>query len=768
MSQENKRPAGSPLLVVCLLGVILLSLLLRSQPPSPVSAAAPANEFSGERARQVLKRLVGDGIAHPSGSQQNDVVRARVVEELKNAGYDPSIQSGFACDEYGDCGAVQNVVARLEGAEPGDSVLVAAHYDSVAAGPGASDDGIGAASVIEIARALKARNVPRHSIVILIDDGEEAGLLGARVFVATHPWAKDVRAAVNLDNRGTSGPALMFETGSANDWVLRLYAQAVKRPATSSIFYAAYKQLPNDTDFTVFKAAGYQGVNFAIIGDEPHYHTLLDSFENASPASLQDEGADGLAMASALANADIAGPPVSEAAYFDLLNRWTVVWPLRKNLRIAIAALVLLILLAGWLVYRKRLAPRELTWGLFYFPVTIIIVTGVAFFLRRMLRVTGAQPVEWIAHPLPAVAAFWSLGIALVVLFALGFAKRAGSWGVWVGVWFWWLALSIAAALLLPGLGYLFLVPACVAVVAAMPACLQRDESDMAVFAGMLLPLLVSATLGFGLVLSLYPALGVVSFVGIALNVAILLSPIAPILVRFRNSGNGSVAPLGAIALLLCAGSAFVAFVVPAFSAKSPEHLNIEYFQDADSGRSQWVLWPESGRLPEPLRVATNFHHDDKPFFPWDAASPYFADAPHLEFAPPTFTILESSERNGRRIYRALLRSERGASDAAALFPPDSGIENVNMESQAIGQQGEEIRRSANGWYHFECSTMPAKGVELTFSLPLGRPLTVTAIDQAYSLPLEGSFLVKARPFSATPFGDGDRTIVARHVQLLP
>jgi hypothetical protein len=85
-----------------------------------------------------------------------------------------------------------------------------------------------------------------------------------------------------------------------------------------------------------------------------------------------------------------------------------------------------------------------------------------------------------------------------------------------------------------------------------------------------------------------------------------------------------------------------------------------------------------------------------------------------------------------------------------------------------VGKQVEAIRRYSNGWYHFECSTMPQKGIELAFSLPIGKPVTVTAIDETYSLPLEGSFLVKARPFTATAFGDGDRTIVARHVQLLP
>ena len=92
----------------------------------------------------ILNRLVGDGIPHPTGSPQNDVVRGRVVEEFTRLGYQPSVQEGFACDDYGDCATVKNVLARLEGAEPGPAVLVAAHYDSVAAGPGAFDDGAGA------------------------------------------------------------------------------------------------------------------------------------------------------------------------------------------------------------------------------------------------------------------------------------------------------------------------------------------------------------------------------------------------------------------------------------------------------------------------------------------------------------------------------------------------------------------------------------------------------------------------------------------------
>ena len=112
MSDETQCSAGSPLLVVSLLVLIFLIILMGIRAPAPKPATAPVTEFSAERARDVLRRLVGDGVPHPSGSLENSVVRNRVIDELKAIGYEPDVQSGFACDEYGDCGTGQNVVAR--------------------------------------------------------------------------------------------------------------------------------------------------------------------------------------------------------------------------------------------------------------------------------------------------------------------------------------------------------------------------------------------------------------------------------------------------------------------------------------------------------------------------------------------------------------------------------------------------------------------------------------------------------------------------------
>ena len=208
--------------------------------------------------------------------------------------------------------------------------------------------------------------------------------------------------------------------------------------------------------------------------------------------------------------------------------------------------------------------------------------------------------------------------------------------------------------------------------------------------------------------------------------------------------------------------------VAPAYSAKSPERVNLQYRQDSDSGKSQWAVYPGSGRLPESIRIATVFHRDDPPTFSWDTQTAFVADAPHLELAPPTLTILESSAADGKHHYRMLLRSERGAPDAMVFFPPESGLAAMRIQDQPMQPQPARLRQFLKGWEVYDCPTMPAKGVELSFELPAGKPVEVYAFDRTYGLPLEGMFLLKSRQFTATPSGQGDVTLVSRRVQLNP
>jgi hypothetical protein len=765
LPQDPGPTSNHAFAVLLILAAIFFLSFEGLRPPSPKPASAPSAEFSATRAREILNRLLGDGVPHPTGSAQNEVVRGRILDEFSNAGYLPAVQSGFACDELGDCGTVQNVLARLDGTEPaGPTVLLAAHYDSVPAGPGAFDDGAGAAAVLEIARICKSLPHPRHSIIFLIDDGEEAGLLGARVFVNQHPWAKEVRAVVNVDSRGTSGPSLMFETGDANQWAVRLFAQHAAHPVTSSVFYTAYKQIPNDTDFTVFKAAGYQGLNFANIRDVVHYHTPLDNFENADAATLQHQGDNALSSLQAFANADISNPAKSEAVYFDLLGSWIIRWPATRTLAIALPAAFLLLLEIAWIFYKKRLTGPEFLWGFLAWPISIIAVAIFAFLLSYILRKAGAMPVLWTAHPNPAQAAFWSLAIALLSFTALRFASRAGFFGLWSGTWIWWASLSVILAARMPGISYVLLAATCAAALAGLLLIFRPKSSSLAA----ILPLAVSAIVGFPLALMLHQGFGGRALPIIAILVGVLLSPLAPLFADVQRARGLSLLALPWLAAATMLLASFAAIVAPAFSAKAPEHVNLQYVQEADSGNSQWVVYPASAHLPEPIRVATNFRAHDTGAFPWIPDAAFFAAAPSVEVAPPTFTILESTELPAKRRYRTLLRSERGASEALVMFPPNSRIDSVQAADEPVQPQTEKVRQYQNNWYAYDFYAMPAKGVELSFTLPVGQPVEVYVLDVTYALPLEGMFLLKSRPLTATPFAEGDCTIASRRVQLLP
>jgi len=73
--------------------------------------------------------------------------------------------------------------------------------------------------------------------------------------------------------------------------------------------------VPNNTDFTVFKAAGYQGFNFAFIGDVAYYHTPLDNWANASAGTIQHQGDNALSAVLALANSTDLHPAAQDSVF---------------------------------------------------------------------------------------------------------------------------------------------------------------------------------------------------------------------------------------------------------------------------------------------------------------------------------------------------------------------------------------------------------------------------------------------------------------------
>jgi Zn-dependent M28 family amino/carboxypeptidase len=88
-----------------------------------------------------------------------------------------------------------NVLVKVDGTDPKltldrGAVLFDAHYDSVASASGATDNGMGVATLLQMVEYL-ANNRPRRTAVFNINNGEEDGLHGAHACVhAPRPFSR--------------------------------------------------------------------------------------------------------------------------------------------------------------------------------------------------------------------------------------------------------------------------------------------------------------------------------------------------------------------------------------------------------------------------------------------------------------------------------------------------------------------------------------------------------------------------------------------------
>src|SRR5271170_7943731 len=113
VGQENGAEMRRLLPSAAILAAIFLLSLAGLWPGWPRAATAPAGEFSAGRALEVLGRLEEGDAPHPVGSAANGAVRARILDEFTRLGYQPQVQTAFACSEQGTCATVNNVLARL-------------------------------------------------------------------------------------------------------------------------------------------------------------------------------------------------------------------------------------------------------------------------------------------------------------------------------------------------------------------------------------------------------------------------------------------------------------------------------------------------------------------------------------------------------------------------------------------------------------------------------------------------------------------------------
>lgn len=741
-------------LLATLFGIfaVLALCLVRYAPPPALPREAPVERFSATRARDIQEKIVApDGASRMLGSAANANARKFLLAELGKYGFKTETQHSLSCGHHGACAIVDNVIGKLEGADPSlPAVLLSAHYDSVPASPGASDDGMGTAAVMEAARALGAGEKPKRSVVVLLADGEEDGLLGADAFVVSHPLAKTVKLAVNVDSRGSTGPSAMFETSAGNAWLVSLMAADVRRPVTTSLFYEVYKRMPNDTDFTAVKRIAH-GLNFANTAAIENYHTTTDSLLTTDPGTLQHHGDHVLGATRALAAWDGDPAPAAakgDAVWFDFLATWIVSWPQSWALPLAVLAFAMVAAHA----WRYRAWDQ----GVFVGPAALAAGIAAAAAFGWGLRTLGAVPAPWIASPYPALACLHLAAIAGGVVASASLARKATPRGLWVGTWLAWSALGIGAAAVAPGTSYVFVVP-------ALAAGLFGAAPNIGIAAAGP-PVVATLTLG-PLTIALYDALGLTLPALAAGPTALVVTTLAPFW-----SGLPRVSrrvPLVAFAGAVVA--ALVASVSPPFSSTIKQRANVIFrqddgrdharvFVDTSWGPARWGDAPLAMKnaLTEGGRAART----ETPF-PWSGAA-VVVDAPRIDAPGPDLVVLSTSIETDRRKARIHVKSRRGAPTLGIRLP---AARKVDVSVCPRGKTGSDCAHAVERYGVVGLRGLPKEGMDVELSAMGGPdPIPIELFDRSHDIP-KGSIaaaVVAARPPEATAFQDGDVTVLSK------
>ncbi|WP_242926537.1 M20/M25/M40 family metallo-hydrolase [Pontibacter vulgaris] len=765
MQKRNYAPAF--ILLVALTGLAILSIYL-VRAPEALPASAPATAFSAERAMAHVRQIARE--PHAMGTPAHAKVRSYLISQLQELGLQPEIQATTTTDQAGpvaQAGYVYNIIGRLKGSGNGKAVLLMAHYDSQPNTPGAGDDGAGIAAMLETARALKQGKPLQNDVIFLMTDGEEYGLYGAKAFLR-YPWAKGVGMIVNVEARGNSGPSMTFEISPENGWVIEQFAKAAPYPIANSLAYEVYRNMPNDTDFTVFRKQGYTGVNSAVIDGFVHYHKLTDSPENLDKNSLQHHGSNMLALARHFGNISLDNTKATDKVFFNPAGTWLVHYPAWLNMVLAAIATLLLVVTFIVGVKKEAFTLLQVIAGFGLYLLMLVIIAGLFFPLNAFVTslLTYSHPHNGVYGSNSFFMAYLLLALGLFILLAWVVLRRLRLFSLVMGIYLLWFVLLLAVFLLVPSASYLFLFPLLFCLSGTLVVLLKGldQQTGWAYMLIMLVALLPAIFIVLPVVKLLFTVFALQLPVAMVAVLLLLLGLALPLLVILERSFSLKVWPLLPFLLLLAGGIQLAGAVAgEAPSAERPLHSHISYYLNADTKQAVWASafkqtddWNQQFFTKPITAPLTEIYPTASRGFLKNEAEPIALQAPVAELVKETIV-------NGRRAIQLKLRSQRGAAHLEVMLQPENQDDKIEA-----GLNGEKlllqlVKAEGHTYYHIKVHGLPESNeVMLEVKLNQDNKLTLLLYDQSIGLPQQ--LVKKARPAHVIPEQgrDSNLTIVRK------
>ncbi|KAI1790376.1 hypothetical protein LXA43DRAFT_512127 [Ganoderma leucocontextum] len=270
-----------------------------------------------------------------------------------------------------------NVLLKIDGtdaplASPDskpDGVLFSCHYDSVSTAPGATDDGMGVATLLQMAEYFAHPDRrPRRTAIFFFNNGEEDQLNGAHAYFE-HPWSNLTSTFINLEGAASGGRPVVFRSTSLGA-AQSLLHPFVKHPHGNVLTSDAFSMglIRSATDYEVYargvegEADGLQGFDLAFYKNRAYYHTPRDSIAGMG----QGEGRKALwammelvrGSALSLLNDGNSGKDPRASVYFDLFGRGLLLFSMdafyASNIVFLIVGPISTIGLLAWVVLAAK------------------------------------------------------------------------------------------------------------------------------------------------------------------------------------------------------------------------------------------------------------------------------------------------------------------------------------------------------------------------------------------------------------------------------
>lgn len=752
--------------VILIFTLLFVVSFLQDSSPRPLAENAAVTDFSAERAMEHVKEIAHE--PHPTGSEANDKVMAYIQSQLKELGVEPIIQKETLSDlqpyfpnaNYVESTDVYNIIGKLPGTNSTKAVMLTAHYDSVPTSPGANDDAVGVATLIETLRALKEGPPLQNDIVFLITDGEEAGLLGARAYWYSEQslFREEIGMVVNFEARGTKGQSLMFQTSSENGWLIRNYAESARNPVSNSMLGDLYAMMPNDTDMTISNRAGISGINFAFGDGWTGYHTMQDSIDNVSLSTLQHHGVNALAAAKQFGNADLSQTKEADRVYFNLFG-FLIHYPKSWVNTFSLIAIALFLYAAVIGIRKRVIKVGQLSLGFLGVIGGLIVSIGASYGLWYLverlwgykLHVFNGATYYHIWFELSFV--FLTIGICFTIWSLM--RAKVSTLNFWFSGQLIWVILLVVISIWLPGGSYLLLWPLVIQLIILI-IVLHSKKSEQKVKHPIMLLLIAAApillwTLIIRLIFIFMPIETNVYVMGIVALILVLVFPLLDVLCEY--SKRLWIIAAFSFSVIMLVGS----YILYETSKDNRTvDTNLFYIQDVDKQEARWV----SITYPNEWSYQYVDGSERLSYYPlvYKVGNPegqvWTNKAPVIPLDKPTITVVNSANNGDMKSIHLRVHSNRDARRMLISIP------NAMVKQLALNGQQVEVDPAKEGFVLLFTGKSP-EGIELNINLKQEGSTTVIVSDIKDDLTEVNGLNYQQRPSNITPGREFDSTTFA-------